>query len=296
MNRLFFFLCYLAIGLMGQAGCADSNAEPDPCATNPQPGCPNYVDPCETNPQPGCPNYVDPCETNPQPGCPNYDPDPVLANSITVGTTIYTVDETSKNEFEDGFWYLKAQLKNASKPLVIHAVRYNTHKTGYSIEAWSGKDSLSGKETPLAMVNRYKAKGREVKVAINGGFYDMSTSGVPTGVEIVKGMMTYLGDVSQPIVGFDGNNRPYIDFLMFNGKVKNKNGLESAIVNVNGIRSTNYLVLYNSAKGKRTGTNEWGTEVLCAPKTGQWESLGSYIDIDCTMETKTTSGFGDRLS
>ncbi|MDR2449015.1 MAG: phosphodiester glycosidase family protein [Prevotellaceae bacterium] len=306
MNK-FFFLCYLAIGLMMYAGCSgNSNNRIDPCETDPQPGCPNYVDPCETNPQPGCPNYVDPCETNPQPGCPNYvdpcvanpqpgcpnyDPDPELATSITLGTTPYTVT-TTKEEFEDGFWYIKATLPD--KPLVIHAVRYNTHKTGYSIETWSGKDSLNGKETPSAMVNRYAGKGREVKVAINGGFYDMTADGVPNGPEIVRGMMTYLGDVSQPIVGFDANNKPYIDFLTFNSKIKNKNNVEAAITNVNGIRSTNDLVLYNSAKGKHTGANEWGTEVLCAPKTGQWETLSSYLNVRCGIEKiELTAGKGN---
>jgi hypothetical protein len=281
MNKV-FLLCYLTIGLVFCAGCSSSDS-PDPCETNPQPGCPNYVDPCVANPQPGCPNYVDPCETNPQPGCPNYDVDPVLASTITIGTTTYAV-ETFQEEFEDGFWYLKAQVKNAGKPLVIHAVRYNTHTTGYSIEAWSGKDSLSGKETPSAMVNRYTAAGRQVKVAINGGFYGTAANGVPTDAEIVNGMMTGLGNNENPIIGFDDNNHAYIDYLTFNSKVKSKAGAEFNITNVNSGRWENWLVLYNSAKGKRTGTNIYGAEALCTPKTGQWETLGSYINVPCRIE------------
>ncbi|MDR0614553.1 MAG: hypothetical protein LBF82_01090, partial [Lactobacillales bacterium] len=57
-------------------------------------GCSNHSDPCEINPQPGCPNYVDICITNPQPGCPNYDPDPVVADTITLGSATYTVETT----------------------------------------------------------------------------------------------------------------------------------------------------------------------------------------------------------
>jgi hypothetical protein len=206
-------------------------------------------------------------------------PTPVLAGTITLGTTTYTVDDTYAEEFEDGFWYLRAQLTNANKPLVIHSVRYRTHTAGYSIEAWSGKDSINGKETPSAMVNRYETAGRQVKVAINGGFYGMSTDGIPTGVEIVKGMMVCLGDVTQPSIGFDGNNIPYIDNLMFDAKVKNKNGTEHAITTVNTTRWADYLVLFNSAKGKRTGANEWGTEVLCTPKSGQWETLDNHLNV-----------------
>jgi hypothetical protein len=194
------------------------------------------------------------------------------------------------DEFENGFWYLKAQLTNATKPLVIHAVRYNTHTTGYRIEAWSGRDSLSGKETPLTMVNRYEAAGRQVKMTINGGFYGMATGGVPTDAEIVKGMMNCLGNNESPIVGFDANNQPYIDDLKFNSKAKSKNGVEFNITNVNSTRWENWLVLYNSAKGKRTGTNEWGTEILCTPKTGQWETLSSHLNVRCDVEQKEPMG------
>jgi hypothetical protein len=270
------------------AGCAGGNDKVDPCEANPQPGCPNYVDPCEANPQPGCPNYVEPdtCVENPQPGCPNYDVDPVLANAITLGTTSYVVT-TTQDEFDDGFWYIKAVLPG--KPLVIHAVRYNTHKTGYSIEAWSGKDSLTGKERPSAMVTRYAEAGREVKVAINGGFYGTAAAGTPIDVEIVKGMMNYLGYNKEPIIGFDANNQPYIDHMTFNAKIKNKNGVEVDITSVNSGRWDDYMVLYNSAKGKRTGTNEWGTELLCAPKAGQWETLSSHIGVPCKVEGKEQS-------
>jgi hypothetical protein len=200
------------------------------------------------------------------------------------------------DEFENGFWYLKAQLTDANKPLVIHAVRYNTHTSGYRIEAWSGRDSLSGKETPLTMVNRYETAGRQVKVAINGGFYGMTADGVPTDAEVVRGMMNTLGNNENPVVGFDENNHPYVGNLTFNAKVKNKNSVEFAITNVNSSRWENWLVLYNSAKGTRTGTNEWGTEVLCAPKSGQWETLSSHIGVRCNIERKEPmSGKGNMV-
>jgi exopolysaccharide biosynthesis protein len=223
---------------------------------------------------------------NPQPGCPDYDPVPVpvLAGTITLGTTAYTVDDTYMEEFEDGFWYLRAKLENTDKPLIIHSVRYRTSATGYSIEAWSGKDSINGKERPSAMVDRYETAGRQVKVAINGGFYGMSTDGIPTGAEVVNGMMVCLGDLAQPSIGFDDNNMPYIDNLVFNAKVKNMNGLEHGITTVNTTRWADFLVLFNAAKGKRTGANEWGTEVLCSPKTGQWETLDNYINVACRID------------
>jgi hypothetical protein len=242
----------------------------------------------------GCSNHSDPvdiCITNPQPGCPNYDVDPVLPDTLTLGSATYEV-ETTMEKFEDGFWYLKVQVKTGRK-LIIHAVRYNTHVAGYSIEAWSGQDSLSGLERPSAMVSRYAAAGREVKTAINGGFYYMDAPiKVPTSAEIVRGMVNGFGRNWSPLVGFNGDNRPYIDYLTYSSMVKNKTGGELTLTNVNTTRLNNELVLYNSAIGKRTGTNTEGTEVLCTPKSGQWETLDSYINVPCRIDV-VESGVGN---
>ena len=307
MKKYFaFLLCWIMVGLC-VASC-NKSATPDPCIANPQPGCPNYVDPCETDPQPGCPNYVDPCEADPQPGCPNYvdpcetdpqpgcpnyvDPDtPVFGNSITIGTTEYAIDEKKVEKVADGLWYVSAQVKNAAKPLIIHSLRYTTSTTGYSIETWVGNDSISGKETPSTMINRYEQSGRQVKAAINGGFYGTEVGGTPITTEVINGVMTFPPAGNFPIIGFDGQNLPYMDFVQMTSSVKiEKDDSELDISSVNGTRWADYLVLYNSYKGKRTGTNEWGTEVLCYPTTAQWEKLGSHVNVRCKVDKIERSG------
>ncbi|MDR0714604.1 MAG: phosphodiester glycosidase family protein [Bacteroidales bacterium] len=287
MKKYFIiFLCSIAVICFAVGSCNDK--EKDPCETNPQPGCPNYVDPCETTPQPGCPNYVDPCETNPQPGCPNYvDPEtPSLAGSLTLGATACTVDSVSIEKVDDGLWYFYVQLKNAGLPLVIHTLRYTTDAAGYGVEAWSGHDSIMGKERPSAMVNRYEQAGREVKVAINGGFYGTAVDGTPVGMEVINGMTAFLPSPEGlwPVVGFDAQNLPYIDSVVVKAGVKDKDNRELAITSINGTRWADYLVLYNSHRGKRTGANEWGTEALCVPMTAQWEKQGNYLNVRCRIE------------
>ncbi|MDR1668003.1 MAG: phosphodiester glycosidase family protein [Bacteroidales bacterium] len=261
---------------------------------DPQPGCPNYVDPCEKNPIPGCPNYVDPCETDPQPGCPNYEM-PLIAGKLTLGTTEYTVDSTHIEKLEEGFWYLYAQLKNEDKPLVIHSLRYSTGTAGYSIETWSGQDSVAGKERPSAMVNRYEQAGRQVKVAVNGGFYGTAVGGMPMSLEVVNGLVIFpVSDANpQPVIGFDAHNLPYIDSVSFNAKVKDKDNREFPIISVNGERWADNLVLHHSFRGKRTKTNPWGTEVLCVPMTAQWEKMGNHINVRCRIEKIQGVGSGN---
>jgi len=290
-----FLYCFLIIVL-----ACSKDPKPDPCETDPQPGCPNYVDPCEIDPQPGCPNYVDPCEINPQPGCPNYvDPDiPVLNNTITIGSVSYTVDSTYTKKIEDGFWYVFAQIKNTSKPLIIHSLRYETGNSGYSIETWVGKDSVTGKETPQAMVARYEQAGREVRAVINGGFYGVAEGGTPMSLEVMNGVMTFppSSDEPQPIIGFDNKNRPYMDYVELNASVTDKDNRKFNITSVNTTRWADFFVLYNSFMGSRTKTNEWGTEVLCTPTMAQWEKLSSHIDVRCRIDAvESQSGKGSMV-
>ena len=310
MKRYFFFLlCSMMLVVFTAVSCDDDpNREPDPCEADPQPGCPNYVDPCEEDPQPGCPNYVDPCETDPQPGCPDYvdpcetDPKPgcpnfvdndppVLGVSITIGANSYTVSEKLVEKLDDGIWYMNIQLKNSTKPLVVHTVRYATGITGYGIETWVAHDCITGRESPGSMVKRYEDSSREVRMAINGGFYGTEAGGTPIGMQAINGLLTFFPQANFPIIGFDSRNLPYMDFVELDSRMKiEKSGNERTITSVNGGRWTDYLVLYNSYKGKSTGANQWGIELLCAPVTAEFEQLDNYIGVRCRVERIDTRG------
>jgi len=219
------------------------------------------------------------------------DTDPVLGNSIKIGNVNYTVEVTKVEKIEDGIWYLYAQTKNASKPLVLHSVRYNTTTPGYVIETWVGNDSVSGKESPQNMVNRYERSGREVKMSVNGGFFDMAAGGTTLYTQVTKGVLTFPPNGNLPIIGFDGQNRPYMETIILNCKARmEKNNRELEISTVNGGRLTNFLVLYNSYKGKRTGTNSFGMEALLAPVDGQWEELDNHANVRCRVEKVATQG------
>lgn len=221
------------------------------------------------------------------------DSEPVPGNSITIGTVNYTVDVTKVEKIEDGIWYMYAQTKNANKPLVIHTVRYTTTTPGYVIETWVGNDSISGKESPQNMVSRYERAGREVKMSVNGGFFDMAVGGTTIYMQATKGVLTFPPppEANRPVIGFDEQNRPYMEIIHLDCKAKiEKNNKELKINTVNGIRQTNYLVLYNSYRGKHTYTNQYGIEALCAPVDGQWEELDNHVNVRCKVEKVAAQG------
>jgi len=232
----------------------------------------------------------DGCVANPHPGCPNYEEStPVLASTMTIGLTAYTVDETKIEKIDDGIWYMSTTITNPSKPLVVHTVRFETSARGYSLETWIGRDSVSGKEAPSTMRTRYAQAGREVIAAINGGFYGTEVGGLPLGAQVMNGLLAYPTvyppniSVEQPIIGFDRQNRPYMGNLNMNAFVRKGNNTTFDISIINSTRWGNYLVLYNSFRGNRTGTNEWGTELLCEPVNGPWETLSTHVNVRCKV-------------
>ena len=240
---------------------------------------------CKTDPDP------DLCELDPQPGCPNY-----LGANITLGTisspNSQEISERHVEKIEDGIWYMRAKVAHATRPLVMHTVRFTTdYFNQYSIETWVANDSISGKESPGALVTRYGNAGKDVRMAINGGFYGMETGGTPITMQATRGTLTFLPVDNYPIIGFDERNLPYMDSVKLNSKVNiEKNNTERVINAVNSSRWADYLVVYNSYKGKRTATNEWGREILCAPVDGDWETLDSHINVRCRVERVATSG------
>ena len=241
---------------------------------------------------------LDPCILETIPGCYGYhdtEP-PALGNTITLGTlanpTNHAVSGMYMEKIDDGFWLMRCSVAHATRPLVMHTVRFTTdYYNQYSVETWVARDSISGKESPGAMVTRYGNAGREVRLATNGGFYNTATGGTPITMQKTNGILTYLPSGNLPIIGFDARNRPYMDSVKLNSKMKiEKNGKEWVINSVNGIRSTDFLVVYNSYKGRRTGTNQWGIEALCTPVDGDWEVLDNHINVRCRVERVATQG------
>ena len=77
---------------------------------------------------------------------------------------------------------------------------YATGIAGYSIETWVAHDSITGKESPGNMVNRYEQSSRQVRMAINGGFYGTEAGDTPISMQVIKLKNSILGDTWQRFV------------------------------------------------------------------------------------------------
>ncbi|GHV66689.1 hypothetical protein FACS1894199_10640 [Bacteroidia bacterium] len=225
--------------------------------------------------------------------------DPVFSTTLTLGSTAYTIDSTYTEKVEDGLWYTYAQIKNDACPQIIHSVRLNAKSTKHRVESWIANEKLGGTgESPIDMVERKQTdQNKDVAVAINGGFYAVNTH-VPVSFAMYNDLIVHsqfksLGTSefmeNTPIIGFDLQNTPYMDWVYVDATVVDKNDTKAQITSINDRRWADDLVLYNSYFwADSTRTNEWGTEALLAPINGEWEKFASHKNVKCKVEQVST--------
>jgi len=216
-------------------------------------------------------------------------------NVITLDGKRYLVDETYTEEIDKGLTYTFIQLKDEANPMVAHAVELDLLvNPDLKIQTLIGNDSLRGLETPLSMAKRNSKDGKEVLVAINGGFFNMNDPSIPEnlrsiplGGEVKSNLVIHDPDWDwQTSIWFNKDNGPNMERLEFGGTVIAANQAETSLTGVNRSRNAQYMILFNSYNGASTRANTWGGEVLLKPVDGDWETLSSYENVKCEVIKK----------
>lgn len=214
---------------------------------------------------------------------------------ITLDNVRYRIDETYTEEVDKGLKYTFIQIKNEKLPMVAHVIEFDLlENPALKVETCIGKDSLRGLETPSAMAQRKSVNGKDVLVAINGGFFNTNSESIPEhlrniplGGEVASKMVVHDPDWDwQPSIWFDNSSSPSMGSVEFGGSVIAANNVEIAITGVNRFRDSGFMILFNSYNGVSTRANTWGGEVLLKPVEGDWETLSSYQNVKCEVIKK----------
>ena len=147
-------------------------------------------------------------------------------------------------------------------PWSINTLEINLNDSSNFFETVKAQDKIIGFETVRSMAERNSYNGHTVVGAVNGDFYNTGT-GASTNMQISNGEITQ-GTNNRPVIGFDINNSPFIDNVIYSGSVID-NDSAFIISNVNASRGTDELIFYNHFYGNSTGTNSFGTEILIRP-------------------------------
>jgi exopolysaccharide biosynthesis protein len=156
------------------------------------------------------------------------------------------------------------KIKAPSVPWDIDVLRVDLKNPYIKVETIKARDRYIGRETTSSMAKRKTTEGHWVIGAVNGDFYKTG-NGQPINVQIEKGEFIRTPAPKLSTIGFDADNKPMMSFVSFSGKAIASNGTSNAINNVNEVRGTNQLLIYNSYMGDSTGTNQYGTEALIHP-------------------------------
>lgn len=203
------------------------------------------------------------------------------AGNIIVGTKSYPVDTLAHFKVGPGSYYTALHLMDATKPLRVFFLEVDAKNPFISVKSVLGKDSTVTTERPSDMAKRKSTTGALYIGGTNADFFVTTGQvGLPVAGCMVDGQIALIPN-SRPDIAFDKNIAGFIGTKVFSGNVTI--GTNSfAISNVNAIRSTNQLVLYNSLNGKFTHTNAFGTEVLVQLIDTKW-------DVNKTLKAKVIS-------
>jgi exopolysaccharide biosynthesis protein len=184
----------------------------------------------------------------------------VATSSITFSQLTY--DTVRTMTVAPGMIY--THYTTGSVPWVMDVLQIDLKDPYLKLESAKAQDRYVGLERTSSMAARKTTPGHRVVGAINADFFDMA-NGQPINIQIAGGEIVR-GPQALSTIGFTDANRVVMDRIGLTGIVKN-GAAQSAITDVNQVRSTDFLILYNSFQGTTTGTNPWGTEVLVRPLT-----------------------------
>ncbi|MGJ7031470.1 phosphodiester glycosidase family protein [Niabella hirudinis] len=223
---------------------------------------------------------------------------PPAKEGVRIGDNYYDVDTTTIMEVGPGTKYMVLSFTDryTTNHLKVHLTFMDTQNPLLSFKPALARDTVASMDNiPNIAVRKSKA-GARYFVGVNGDLFN-TTLTAPPGVNnqgrvnnscIVDGLITnmsYNYPAYAPVY-FNGNT-VYFDDFEFVSYVQVPDMEKIGIKNVNNSRAADDLILYNTAKGRHTNTNNFGTEMAVVPIGGSW---GDYTNVRVKINTKVVYG------
>lgn len=207
---------------------------------------------------------------------------------INIEGTNYRYDTIEHVKVGPGTYYTKVHIPEyktgtTTMGLYCHYLVADLTNPYLKYEVVLSHDSILTLERPSAMASRKSYAGHNLFAGTNGDFYDTgSQQGLSINGSMVQGEISRsFPTTTRPLFGISANKKPFIDVMQYNGKLT-IGSQDIVIDNINSTRSDNQLIFFNSFKGKNTGTNQFGTEVIVRLKEGN--TWGINNTVQCVVE------------
>lgn len=215
---------------------------------------------------------------------------PAPKQGIQIGDDYYSIDTTTLMQVGPGTEYMVLSLldRYGSNHLKVHLTFVDANHPNLSFRAVLARDTVLNVETVPAMAVRKSTGGLNYFAGVNGDLFNNTTGNANFGrvnnSSIVNGLITnmnYQVPAYAPVY-FNGN-KIYFDDFQFFSFVQLPDGEKVGIKNVNNARGQDDLILFNNARGLRTYTNNFGTEMAVMPIGGTW---GDYTSVRVRVNSK----------
>lgn len=183
--------------------------------------------------------------------------------SFLVIFTLYAQDSTVISVGPGTKYY---KVFKPSIPWNITILEVDISNPDVKLRTELARDHLgTGLEKTTSMADRNNEPGKIVLGAINGDYFGISDPTNPytflANSMIEEGEFTFGRSHVRSSFGFLNTNKPAVDILNFSGSVITANDSSKNINLLNGQRTNESLILYNSSFKPSTETNSFGTEV-----------------------------------
>lgn len=137
---------------------------------------------------------------------------------------------------------------------MVTAYFVEADKNRYTVQPALAKGKVPGRETVSAISDRYQALA-----AVNASYF--AADGEILGVTKINNLVAGTTYYTRSAFGLDSAGAPAFGLIAYNGMIT-MGGKSRSVGGVDCARGENMVVIYNSAYGDRTGTNEFGMEYV----------------------------------
>jgi len=178
------------------------------------------------------------------------------------------------------------QVYLSEGPWAIHILEIDLTNDAVAIESIKANHQLVGRVKTSELAQSMNKPPYRTVAAINGDFF--SKMGVPVGAQAKDGCLVS-NPTARSVFGMSADKKPLIDVMQLNASIHKKNK-QKKINGINVGRGEDELILYNRYYGVRTGTNQWGTEVII-----QKADYVAINDTLCGVVTQIDNGHGNNV-
>lgn len=216
-----------------------------------------------------------------------------LAGTYILDGVKYQVDTIAHYQVGPGTYYTSIDFRHSEFPQRAYFLTMDAEASNLSFKPVLANDVLGNVESVVSMGKRKTAQGKGVYFAgVNADFFNMGGDNRILDGMVLDGKVAALpteGGVGNMVVMTNG--KLLIDELSYvPGQVK-LDGTVEYLDDINNMRGTNQLVMYNDLYGLSTKTSDGGTEVVIKPTSGYWtvNSSVEFVVVDVSVNRGNTA-------